>query len=94
MWRKIESRELFLAQANLVSKQTRIYSLRPDAANRLNTVYMAGYFVGGALGAALGSLLWNRFGWISLCALGAALFATALTVLLRGRQFAPALRPS
>lgn len=75
-------------QANLVTNQTRIYSLRPDAANRLNTVYMASYFAGGALGAAIGSLLWNRFGWTGLCALGAALFAAALIVLLRGKQFA------
>ena len=70
-------------QANLVSNQTRIYSLLPDAANRLNTIYMSSYFAGGAAGAAIGSLAWQHFGWTGLCALGLALFATALVVLAR-----------
>ena len=72
-------------QANLVSNQTRIYSLFPDAANRLNTLYMSSYFVGGATGAAVGSLVWEHFGWPGLCAFGMALFATALIVLARGK---------
>jgi predicted MFS family arabinose efflux permease len=67
-------------QANLVSNQTRIYSLLPDAANRFNTIYMSSYFAGGA---AIGSLAWQHFGWTGLCALGLALFATALVVLAR-----------
>jgi predicted MFS family arabinose efflux permease len=67
-------------QANLVSNQTRIYSLLQDAANRLNTIYMSSYFGGGA---AIGSLAWQHFGWTGLCALGLALFATALVVLAR-----------
>jgi predicted MFS family arabinose efflux permease len=73
-------------QANLVSNQTRIYSLLPDAANRLNTLYMSSYFVGGATGAAVGSLVWEHFGWAGLCAFGIALFATALIVLARGKS--------
>ena len=70
-------------QANLVSNQTLIYSLLPDAANRLNTIFMASYFAGGAAGAAIGSLAWQHFGWTGLCALGMAMFATALVVLAR-----------
>jgi predicted MFS family arabinose efflux permease len=70
-------------QANLVSNQTRIYSLLPDAANRLNTIFMASYFAGGAAGAAIGSLAWQHFGWTGLCALGMAMFANALVVLAR-----------
>jgi predicted MFS family arabinose efflux permease len=70
-------------QANLVSNQTRIYSLLPDAANRLNTIYMSTYFAGGAAGAAIGSLAWQHFGWTGLCALGMAMFAIALVLLAR-----------
>ena len=82
-------------QTNLVSNQTRIYSLVPEAANRLNTVFMSSYFVGGAVGAGVGALVWNYSGWFGLCALGAILFALALFVLLRGQQFAliPERRP-
>ena len=71
-------------QANLVSNQTRIYSLLPDAANRLNTIYMSSYPAGGA---AIGSLAWQHFGWTGLCALGLALFATVLVVLARSNTW-------
>ena len=67
-------------QANLVSNQTRIYSLLQDAANRLNTIYMSSYPAGGA---AIGSLASQHFGWTGLCGLGLALFATTLAVLAR-----------
>jgi predicted MFS family arabinose efflux permease len=77
-------------QANLVTNQTRIYSLIPEAANRLNTIYMSAYFGGGALGAAIGSLVWDHFGWTGLCSLGLTLFAVALTVHRRGGRPRPA----
>ena len=50
-------------QAVHVCNQTRVYALRPEARNRLNTIYMVTYFVGGATGAWLGSLAWSRWGW-------------------------------
>jgi predicted MFS family arabinose efflux permease len=69
------------AQANHISNQTRVYALRPEARNRLNTVYMVTYFVGGASGAALGGLAWSRWGWLGVCAVGGALSLTGLVVL-------------
>ena len=43
-------------QANLVTNQTRIYRLIPEARNRINTMFMVTYFVGGALGTLPGRL--------------------------------------
>lgn len=69
------------AQANHISNQTRVYALRPEARNRLNTVYMVTYFAGGASGAWLGSLAWSRWGWSGVCAVGGAMALMGLVAL-------------
>src|ERR1700730_13040074 len=48
-------------QANLISNQTRVYRLIPEARNRINTVFMVTYFVGGALGTFLAVFAWTRW---------------------------------
>lgn len=67
-------------QAGHVANQTRIYALLPEARSRLNTVYMVTYFLGGALGSALGAWGWTRWGWNGVCAAGAAQLVAALGV--------------
>jgi predicted MFS family arabinose efflux permease len=67
-------------QAGHVANQTRIYALVPEARSRLNTVYMVTYFLGGALGSALGAWGWERWGWNGVCAAGAAQLLVALAV--------------
>ncbi len=52
-----------------VANQTRIFGLDPGARSRLNTIYMTMYFLGGALGSALSTLAWSRYGWGGVCAL-------------------------
>jgi predicted MFS family arabinose efflux permease len=74
------------AQGNQVSNQTRIYALRPEAHNRVNTVYMTIYFVGGAAGTMAGTWAWSRFGWNGVCAVGGGAVAVALAQWLRGRS--------
>ncbi|WNG18503.1 MFS transporter [Cystobacter fuscus] len=69
------------AQANHISNQARVYALRPEARSRLNTVYMVTYFVGGALGAWLGSLAWSNLGWTGVCAVGGLLPLVGLLIL-------------
>ncbi len=56
-----------------VANQTRIFGLDPGARSRLNTLYMTMYFVGGALGSALSSLVWERYAWTGVSALAAGL---------------------
>ncbi|HLZ64187.1 MAG TPA: MFS transporter [Ktedonosporobacter sp.] len=67
-------------QAAHVSNQTRIYSLNPDARNRLNTVYMVTGFIGGALGSYLGTWGWSLAGWNGLCSVGSLMLVAALAV--------------
>ncbi|WP_461788320.1 MFS transporter [Pedobacter sp.] len=55
-------------QAIHVTNQTRIYTLVPEARNRLNTIFMSVSFVGAACGSALGLWLWAAGGWTIFCA--------------------------
>ena len=65
-------------QAAHISNQTLIFSLRPEARSRLNTVYMTGYFTGGSLGSVLGGWAWMHYGWPGVCVAGGACVALAL----------------
>lgn len=69
-------------QANLVIGQREIFGLDDRVRNRLNAVYMATFFTGGALGSALTSPVLEGFGWTGLCLLGFGLPALALGYLL------------
>lgn len=63
-----------------ISNQTRVYSILPEARNRMNTVYMSFSFFGTALGSALGLLLWKMDGWHAVALGGMALATMALVV--------------
>ena len=67
-------------QAAHISNQTLVFSLRPEARSRLNTVYMTGYFTGGSLGSVVGGLAWTHFGWPGVCGVGGAFVALALAL--------------
>jgi predicted MFS family arabinose efflux permease len=71
-------------QANLVTNQTRVYKLIPEARNRINTVFMVTYFVGGALGTFLAGFAWSLWQWNGVCGLGASFFGAALIVWAAG----------
>jgi Arabinose efflux permease len=66
------------AQANQVSCQTRVYSLNPAARNRLNTVYMVCYFLGGSLGSVLGTYGWSLWHWSGVCLVSLIMLVLAL----------------
>lgn len=67
-------------QATHISNQAIIFSLDPSARNRINTVYMVAYFVGGATGTFLATRIWGTYHWEGVCALGIALSIIALVV--------------
>jgi predicted MFS family arabinose efflux permease len=63
-----------------VSNQARVYSLIPEARNRLNTVYMTVSFIGTSLGSAIGLWVWDKAKWNGICLAGGISVALAFTV--------------
>lgn len=53
-----------------VTNQSIIFARDTDATNRLNTVYMTCYFIGGSLGAYIGGIAWSQFQWMGVVATG------------------------
>ncbi|MEV7761409.1 MFS transporter [Curtobacterium flaccumfaciens] len=67
-------------QAANVLNQTRLFSMDPAARSRLNTAFVTSNFIGGAIGSALASVLWNAGGWTAVTIGGAVLTGFAATV--------------
>lgn len=65
-----------------ITNQNIVFSKNPEARNRVNTIYMVGFFIGGAAGTALGSLAWNNFGWPGVSVLGLVLSTVILVLQL------------
>ena len=53
-----------------ITNQNIIFSKNPEARNRINTIYMVGYFIGGALGTTTGAYAWQWFQWYGVASLG------------------------
>lgn len=69
--------------ANLVTGQRAIFALGAEVRSRLNGLYMALFFMGGALGSSVGGWVYAAYGWHGVLVAGAlfplaalALFAT------------------
>ncbi|MFL6076571.1 MAG: MFS transporter [Mycobacteriales bacterium] len=69
-------------QAGTAANVVRLYALRAEIRNRLNTVHMTCAYLGGSAGSWLGVRTYGRFGWPALCALVALLAIPALAHLL------------
>jgi predicted MFS family arabinose efflux permease len=63
-----------------ISNQTRVYSILPEARNRMNTVFMSFSFLGTAAGSAIGLFLWQLGGWHAVCLGGVGLSAASFAV--------------
>ncbi len=60
-------------QTTLILGQQVVFQLDPASRARLNSVYMATFFFGGALGSELASLAYHAHGWGAVSVLGAGL---------------------
>lgn len=75
-------------QSSHIMNQSDFFALPTNATNRLNTVYMVSYFIGGSLGTYLGALGWQYAGWTGVCVVGTIFSALAFgahVLLGRGR---------
>ncbi len=70
-------------QAALVSHQTLVYGLAPEARSRLNALLFTGVFLGMAAGGALGAAALAQWGWSGVGVL--AVVAAGLSLLVRLR---------
>ncbi|MFH7044750.1 MFS transporter [Paucibacter sp. JuS9] len=70
-------------QASLVSHQSIVYAIEPDARSRLNAVLIGAMFIGMSAGSWLGGLAMGQFGWRGVCTLAAMAAGLALVVRLR-----------
>ncbi len=73
-------------QTNLVIGQRAIYALAPELRSRLNGIFMAMFFLGGAAGSAVTSPVYAQFGWTGVCVVGAMLPAAALVYFVLARR--------
>ncbi|MGV6473165.1 MFS transporter [Azotobacter vinelandii] len=76
----------FAVQLNMVLGQRAVYALEPGSRARLNALYMTGIFLGGALGSAIASPLYESVGWHGVVVLGAALPGLALIGFLHAER--------
>jgi predicted MFS family arabinose efflux permease len=66
----------------LVTGQRSIYELGAELRSRLNGLFMAIFFTGGAIGSALGAWAFASGGWWLASMIGLALPATAFAIFL------------
>lgn len=71
---------------SLVVSQRAIYSLAPAIRSRLNGLFMAIFFAGGAIGSALGGWAYARDGWHLASLIGVALPLLALALFATERR--------
>lgn len=63
-----------------LSNQTSIFELDPRASNRINTVFMTTYFIGGSMGTFLAGSFWQLYGWHGVIGTGVVLTGISLLI--------------
>lgn len=80
-------------QATHISNQSIIFALQPEARNRINTIYMVSYFIGGAIGTAVATQLWKSYQWNGVCITGMIISLITLVIHFASRRYT-AKRPA
>lgn len=63
-----------------LSNQTSVVALDASAINRINTIYMTIYFLGGSAGTFVSGLSWQHYGWTGVVGVGVAFTMASLLV--------------
>lgn len=69
-----------------LSNQTSLFELCPSASNRMNTIFMTTYFIGGAVGTFLAGTGWTAYGWTGVVGTACLLTGASLLITLFSRQ--------
>jgi predicted MFS family arabinose efflux permease len=73
-------------QASLISHQTIVYGIAPEARSRLNAILMTSVFIGMATGGLLGAQALAGWGWPGVVGLATAAAIGALVVRLKAKR--------
>ncbi|WP_417694529.1 MFS transporter [Roseibium sp.] len=76
----------FGVTTTMVVGQRAIFGLDPARRARMNGIYMATFFIGGAIGSSLGVWLYEAHGWQGAATLGVALPCMAILYFLTDRR--------
>ncbi len=77
-----------------VLNQAAIYGYPASVRSRVTTAYMSAYFCGGTAGSGLAVPLYDRAGWLGVCAAGALLAVCAAALWLTDRVPGPTAVPT
>lgn len=69
-----------------LSNQSACIQEVPEAANRVNTIFMTTYFIGGSLGTFCAGQGWHVAGWAGICFVGILFAAASLAITIAKRQ--------
>lgn len=68
-----------------LSNQSACIQELPEASNRVNTIFMTTYFIGGSLGTFCAGQGWHLAGWTGICTVGALFAAISLAITIARR---------
>jgi len=77
--------DIAIQTTNILS-QTRALAISETERSRLNTAFVTSNFIGGSIGSALATVLWNLGGWPAVMEAGMLASAFALAVWALGRR--------
>jgi Arabinose efflux permease len=71
-----------------LSNQASIFDVCPTASNRINTIFMTTYFVGGSIGTLFAGIAWKIGQWYGVCGAGIILILGSLLITVIERRYA------
>lgn len=73
-------------QSSNISNQTRIHEISESERNRITSIYMVFYFLGGSLGSWLASIAFENYGWVGACFVGIISQVIALIIFFHNKS--------